>query len=158
MILGAAGAGMLRSGAAAAIADAVDEAIGLPVSWLRGKFGRPRVAKIVAGAPPKGATPLGNWGEGRLRSLLGIAEDVKKVGRPTSDGWRTFDAFVDGIAHESKAGVNVKLNSVIRRQILKDAELVRAGTIKGAHWHFWQGADQSLLDFLTENGIKFTVH
>jgi hypothetical protein len=160
MIVGAAGAGFLRSGIRAAIGEAVDEAVGLPISWVRGKFGRPRIAKPIGTAlPPNGATPLGNWGEGRLRKFLGLAEDVKKAKFWTSDGWRTFDApIIDRIAHESKAGVNVKLTAPIRRQILKDKWLIENGDIAGAHWHFWQGADQGLLDFLTENGIDFTVH
>ena len=57
-----------------------------------------------------------------------------------------------------QAGVNVKLNSKIRKQIEKDKELLDTGQIDGSHWHFWQGADQKLLDHLTKNGIDYTVH
>ena len=66
--------------------------------------------------------------------------------------------FASHAAHESKAGVNVKPTTSIRRQIAKDKELIDTGQVDGAHWHFWQGADQSLLDELVQAGIDFTVH
>ena len=105
---------------------------------------------------PKGAKPLGDWGETRLKHLLGGQGDKANFG--TSLGRREIDRLVDGVAHESKAGVNVTLNSKIRKQVLKDKELIDERVIEGAHWHFWQGADRELLDFLTQNGIKYTVH
>ncbi len=66
--------------------------------------------------------------------------------------------MVERIAHEAKAGINVRLTGNIRNQALKDAELVETGTIKGAHWHFFQGAQKELLDFLTGLGIQHTMH
>jgi hypothetical protein len=42
--------------------------------------------------------------------------------------------------------------------MLKDKELIDEGLIKGAHWHFWQGAAQETLDALKSLGIKYTVH
>jgi hypothetical protein len=76
----------------------------------------------------------------------------------TSIGCRYFDRIVDGIAHEAKAGIKVKLTSKIGRQILKDVELRRIRRITGAHWHFFQGADPALLAFLRKYGIKYTVY
>jgi hypothetical protein len=73
-------------------------------------------------------------------------------------GTRYVDRLINGLAHESKAGVNVKLTNSIWTQILKDKELIDEGLIKGAHWHFWQGASKELLETLTANGIKYTVH
>jgi hypothetical protein len=73
-------------------------------------------------------------------------------------GKRYHDRIVDDVAHEAKAGVDVGLNSTTRTQALKDSELIATGEIKGAHWHFFQGARQALLDFLAAHGIKYTVH
>jgi len=110
------------------------------------------------GLVPWGTQSLGRWGEDRLELLLeGLGF---KPTKPfiTSDGPRYIDRLLDGIAHESKAGVDVRLTSRIRRQILKDRELIDEEILSGAHWHFWQGADKELLDFLTHQGISFTVH
>jgi hypothetical protein len=52
----------------------------------------------------------------------------------------------------------VGLTSKTRLQALKDAELLASGEIRGSVWHFFQGAQQKLLDFLTENGIQYVVH
>jgi hypothetical protein len=76
----------------------------------------------------------------------------------TSLGPRYVDRLVNGVAHEAKAGVNVGLTSSIRRQVVKDADLIATGQIRGAEWHFFQGAQNNLLNFLPENGIKPVVH
>ncbi len=72
--------------------------------------------------------------------------------------------MADGIAHESKVG-RVSLTKNVKLQILKDAELVRKRAIKSAHWHFFRsevtgkiGGTKPLLDFLTKNGIPYTIH
>jgi hypothetical protein len=107
---------------------------------------------------PKAATSLGRWGETRLGQILG-ANVAKNTGPlMTSLGKRVPDYLVDGIAYEAKAGVNVGLTSTIRKQILKDVELRASGQIRGAEWHFFQGAQQDLLDFLAANNIKAVVH
>ncbi len=62
-------------------------------------------------------------------------------------GERYVDRLVNGIAHEAKAGLNVSLTTSIEKQILKDAELIAKGQIRGAHWHFFQGADDSVAPF-----------
>ncbi len=50
------------------------------------------------------------------------------------------------------------LNSAIKKQILKDAELLERGTFDNIVWHFWNGVDQKVLDYLTEHGISYVVH
>jgi hypothetical protein len=65
---------------------------------------------------------------------------------------------VNGVAHESKAGIDVALNSRIRKQILKDAELKLSGAVTDVHWHFFQGADSKILAFLKQHGIGYTLH
>lgn len=73
-------------------------------------------------------------------------------------GTRYIDRLINGVANESKAGVNVKLTNSIWTQTLKDKELIDEGLIKGAPWHFWQGASKELPETRTANGIKYTVH
>ena len=53
-------------------------------------------------------------------------------------GTRYIDRLINGVANESKAGVNVKLTNSIWTQTLKDKELIDEVLIKGAPWHFWQ--------------------
>ena len=72
---------------------------------------------------PKGARPLGEWGESMLKIHLNGAGGKITTPFKTSKGNRYIDRMVDGIAHEAKAGVNVGLTPTIENQILKDAEL-----------------------------------
>ena len=104
----------------------------------------------------------GTEGEEELARLVG---GKSQQYRKTSLGGRYIDQLsADNIAHESKVGYTT-LTKRIRTQILKDAELINTGRIEGAHWHFFTsgvtgkgGASQPLLDFLTENGISYTIH
>jgi len=104
----------------------------------------------------------GTDGEEELARLVG---GKSQQYRKTSLGGRYIDQLsADNIAHESKVGYTT-LTKRIRTQILKDAELINTGRIEGAHWHFFTsgvtgkgGASQPLLDFLTENGISYTIH
>ena len=73
-------------------------------------------------------------------------------------GVRYVDRIVGNVAHESKGGVNVGLKPEIEKQILKDAELLREGTFEEIHWHFWQGAQDDVLELLKQHGINYTVH
>lgn len=107
---------------------------------------------------PKAPSKLGEWGEQRLRIFLGGSGFKPSKAFSTSDGPRYIDRLVDGVAHEAKAGINVKLGASIERQILKDAELVRNRVVKEAHWHFFQGATDDVLNFLNQHGIKYTLH
>ncbi|XZE21704.1 hypothetical protein SH449x_001609 [Pirellulaceae bacterium SH449] len=130
-------------------------------SWLRNacdRFFGKKPGKEPTGLVPRGAKPLGKWGEDRLEVLLGGTGTKPAKAFMTSDGPRYIDRLLNGIAHEFKAGKDVKLANSIWRQILKDKELIEKGVIEGAHWHFWQGATKELLETLTANGIRFTVH
>jgi hypothetical protein len=76
---------------------------------------------------------------------------------------RKIDALdPDGIAHEAKYTVNHKQ---AHQEILKDVELIRAGVIKGAVWHFFRnqktgelGLTAALRKDLEEHGIIVVVH
>lgn len=77
---------------------------------------------------------------------------------------RRFDALVGGVAHESKVGYRY-LDDFTRRQIHTDGHLIKNGSIKGAHWHFYpsditsqMGPSAQVLDLLDEHGIKYTIH
>ncbi len=110
------------------------------------------------GLVPSGMTALGEWGEARLAIELG-GEGVKPgKAYVTSLGKRYVDRLVGRVAHEAKAGVNVALTPGLRKQALKDAELIARDRIDAAHWHFFQGAQQETLDFLKGLGIRFTVY
>jgi hypothetical protein len=107
---------------------------------------------------PRATKPLGDWGEARLRNLLGGKGTKPKSPFNTSLGKRYVDRLVDDVAYESKAGKDVQLTSSIRDQIAKDVELIKSGAIERAEWHFWRGADNSVLDALKDAGIKAVVH
>jgi len=118
----------------------------------------PDVPQLGDSPVPTGARRLGAWGEARRENLFGGLGTKPLKPFMTSDGPRYVDRLLNGIAHESKAGIDVKLTNSFWRQMLKDKELIDEGIVKGAHWHFWQGASKEVLDTLTSLGIKFTVH
>jgi RHS repeat-associated protein len=108
---------------------------------------------------PKAASSLGKWGEARLAQVLNNTGFKPSKAAITSTGVkRYFDRLVNRVAHEAKAGLNAKLDSTARRQILADKQLIDEGIIDGAHWHFFQGASQEIMDFLNANEIPFTIH
>lgn len=94
----------------------------------------------------------GNEGE---EELLRIYGGKKHAYRKTTLGRRFIDVLdSNNIAHESKVGYTT-LTSFVKKQILKDAELIRTGEIDGACWHFFTsgitgkgGPSQPLIDFL----------
>ena len=103
----------------------------------------------------------GKDGEKELANMFG---GKSQVYMSTSMGGRYIDQFANGIAHESKVGYTT-LSERIKKQILKNAELIESKAINGAHWHFFKsgvtgdgGASQPLLDFLIEHGIQYTIH
>jgi len=103
-------------------------------------------------------------GEAFLADLVGAtAKNQLQQSFSTTMGRRVVDVLVDEMAYESKAGY-LKYSQVAVKQIQKDAELIAAGDIKGAVWHFFKsgytgvGADQRLLDLLTQNGMKYVIH
>jgi hypothetical protein len=107
---------------------------------------------------PRGANSLGRWGEQRLAADLGGAGFKPRSPFRTSTGYRYVDRMVNGVAHEAKAGVNVRLTSSIRRQIAKDVELTQTRVIRYAKWHFYQGISPELAAYLKSQGIKVVVH
>ncbi|MDF2923400.1 MAG: hypothetical protein K0R57_2314 [Paenibacillaceae bacterium] len=94
-----------------------------------------------------------------LKQLLGSSGAELE----TSYGKRIIDVLdSDGIAHEAKYTINP---SNIDEQILKDAELIRTGQVKGVVWHFFYAvrykkyyATPALLKKLEENGIMVVYH
>ncbi|MFD1460350.1 RHS repeat-associated core domain-containing protein [Paenibacillus farraposensis] len=103
----------------------------------------------------------GKAGEQFLAKSLGSKQT--QVFFNTSLGRRYIDVMKDGIAHESKVGYT-SLTSFVKKQIQKDAELIRTGDIEGAVWHFYKsgitgkvGATKPLLDMLDANGIKYII-
>jgi hypothetical protein len=114
-------------------------------------------SKPRTGLVPKSTVELGKWGEVRLKTFLGWRGYKPKHAFKTSTGKRFIDWVLDGVAHEAKAGRNVKPGD-IRRQAEKDAELVARNVFTAAHWHFFQGAHPDTLDLLTSLGIRYTVH
>jgi RHS repeat-associated protein len=142
-----AGYGGLAGGARGAIGAVIEEGVGVPLS-----------PKSIKALVPRGARRLGEWGEARLAAVLRDAGVKPAKPFATSLGPRYVDRLVDGVAHEAKGGIDVRLNSKIQRQIDKDVELIASGQVRGAHWHFFQGADPELLTELRRNGIDYTVH
>ncbi|WP_426273749.1 DNRLRE domain-containing protein [Exiguobacterium sp. R-17] len=84
----------------------------------------------------------------------------------TSKGKRIVDVYDDvtKIGHESKVG-RVSKKSFVKKQVRKDAELVKNGTLKRAEWHFMLsdvtgkgGPTKNLLKYLKKYGIKVHRH
>ena len=103
----------------------------------------------------------GKAGEKYLAKLVG---GESQVYFKTSLGGRYIDQLSDGIAYESKVGYT-SLTDFVKKQILKDAELIKTGQINGADWNFFRsaitgkiGASKQLLAFLRHYGIKFVIH
>lgn len=103
----------------------------------------------------------GKDGERYLAELVG---GDSQVYFKTSQGGRYIDQLSDGIAYESKVGYT-SLTEFVRKQVLKDAELIKTGQINGAQWNFFTsdvtgkiGASKQLLEFLEQNGIKYVIH
>ncbi|HEX2084560.1 MAG TPA: hypothetical protein VHF89_02680 [Solirubrobacteraceae bacterium] len=147
-------------------------------AWFRSLWQRLRsLLRSDAGAPvarggartevvPVATHPLGQWGEVRLAQALRGAGSKPTEPMWTNAGARRFaDRIVNGvshevppIAHEAKAGLNVRLTNRIMRQIDVDAQLIAEQKLSGAHWHFFRGATDELLAYLRSRGISYTVY
>jgi RHS repeat-associated protein len=110
------------------------------------------------GLVPKATKTLGLWGEARLAAILGGAGTKPKAAVKTVLGLRYHDRVVGKVAYEAKAGLDVKLTSQVRTQIDKDASLVSTGAFDMVEWHFFQGAAQDTLDYLTNSGLTYVIH
>lgn len=104
----------------------------------------------------------GAAGEKELAKMYKHGESQKRF--TTSLGDRVVDRFSKNIAHESKVGYR-SLDKFTKKQVLKDAELISSGQIKGAEWHFFTssvtgkgGASKPLQNLLRKSGIKYTRH
>ena len=121
-----------------------------------------RVARLAPVAQIVINNANGVAGQGRLLGLVGGAQQVFFR---TSLGSRFVDVLdAANIAHESKVGYTVLSNS-ITRQVLKDAELLSTGQVRGVTWHFFRspatglrGASQPLLNELARHGIGVVFH
>lgn len=106
-----------------------------------------------------GAT--GKIGEDALKLLGGESQKFFR----TPFGPRFVDQFASGIINESKVGY-VSLTSAVRRQIQKDAWLIRnSDDISGGAWHFFQspvtgrgGYSASVREALGKEGINIVEH
>ena len=112
----------------------------------------------------QGKVPIhlaGKEGETKLMNLVGGT--ANKYFSTTSGG-RYVDVFANNIAHESKVGYTPASKRIIK-QVEKDAELMRLGSIKAAHWHFYKsnvtgrsGPSKTLAKLLEANNIGYTIH
>ncbi|MEI9929209.1 MAG: hypothetical protein WDM89_01230 [Rhizomicrobium sp.] len=143
---------------AAAVLGVVSDAGVLRTAGKLGSDALKETKTIGSALVPRGASPLGKWGEIKLSQYLGGAGI--KPSRPfmTPLGPRYVDRLVDGIAYESKAGINATLDAKMQVQINKDVALVNSGQVVGVEWHFWQGASPQLLQALQRAGIKYVIH
>ena len=126
----------------------------------------------IEGAPAKFFAD-GPEGEAWLENLYGaktkgVDTQVRMSTKNCIDGCnspvRIFDVLDNGVAHESKVGY-VSLTKFTKRQIRKDAWLIKNGDLDGAHWHFLasgynnkMGASKQVLNLLDEGGISYTIH
>ena len=83
---------------------------------------------------------------------------------PTAFGARYVDLFVNGAANESKVGYTA-LTSTVRLQVAKDVQLLNAGRVDSAMWHFFTspvtglgGPSRPLLNLLRQSGIGVIIH
>lgn len=107
----------------------------------------------------------GRAGEQYLAEMVGAtAQNIGRNYFATSMGARYVDVKKDGVAYESKVGY-ASLTSFVRKQVLKDSELMQTGSVNSVEWHFFRssisdsiGPSQPLSDLLTEHGIKVIIH
>lgn len=103
----------------------------------------------------------GDEGERFLAKTFGGTSQKRMT---TSKGTRFIDQYAKGIAHESKVGYK-SLDKFIKKQVLKDAELLQKQKVKGVMWHFFEssvtgkkGPSKPLANLLTKSGIKFKIY
>lgn len=71
-------------------------------------------------------------------------------------GTRYVDNYLNGVAREVKSGYT-KLTPFIKRQIVKDVELIKLGGVK-VEWHLLAGADSKVIAVLQKAGIKVVLY
>lgn len=98
-----------------------------------------------------------------LRTLVRGKESRFTTGETGT--WRLVDALDgQGIAHQAYLGAKT-LNTDMRKQLLKDVELMRKGKVKGVVWHFFRrsgtdssGPNAALRKELEKYGIAIILH
>jgi hypothetical protein len=114
-------------------------------------------------SPPQTRVTIRSEAEARIYLLRLVNGRSVNFETETVGEYRKIDALdADGIAHEAKYTVN---QSDARQQILKEAELIRKGKIKGSVWHFFKnlktgttGLTPALRRDLENHGIMIVVH
>lgn len=136
-------------------------------SKLKERFSSPKTAseKIASILPQQPDKPKINSAEQAtlyLQKLMvsnGTSIDVP----PELGKYRKIDVLdSDGYAHDAKYYVN---STEVKKQIAKDAELIKSGKVKGVVWHFFYieekkkyGTTKPMLKMLEENGIMVVYH
>jgi RHS repeat-associated protein len=130
------------------------------VDLERGGASGLRYAEDVRDAARGAIGATGRVGEQALKALGGESQVFFR----TSQGRRFVDQLVGRVAHESKVGYTA-LTRDVATQIAKDAELIGAGRIEGATWHFFQspvtgvgGPSGPLRQALEQAGIGIVIH
>ncbi|WP_309118455.1 hypothetical protein [Paenibacillus sp.] len=98
-----------------------------------------------------------------LRTLVRGHE--RRIGTEETGKWRLIDAMdKQEVAHQTYIGPK-QPNKDVRDQLMKDAELIRKGKVKGVVWHFFRrtgdataGPSPALKKLLQDNGIVFVIH
>ena len=110
-----------------------------------------------------------NWQEGEayLAKLFpnGAPAKLETAAYQGAARFRYVDLLENGIAHESKVGVQ-QLSGTVYKEVVKDAWLVKhSPDVKGVVWHFFRSAETGqvggtpeLLQALSRNGIKYVIH
>jgi RHS repeat-associated protein len=132
--------------------------------WVYGA-GTALAGGTVAGTLEQEATggigATGQIGESWLANNVGGESQVLIQ---TSQGARYIDQLSNGVAYESKVGYT-SLTQSVQTQISKDVELIGAGEVNGAEWHFFTspvtgvgGPSGPLATALNKAGIPYIIH
>ncbi|WP_339230079.1 SAR2788 family putative toxin [Aeribacillus sp. FSL K6-2833] len=147
--------------AKASVISVVVRIIGGAIKYVSKQSGK-QVTKSAA-KKAKLSFSSGRAGEKYLETLVKVRSKQEYFRTPL--GGRYIDVLdTSGIGHESKVGY-VSLNSTIRKQIDKDALLIKKKELKGAKWHFFRsdttgkvGASKPVLNYLKSKGIPYKIY
>ncbi len=135
--------------------------VGIDSVWVHNVCGKAPKANLKGGNSSSKFFLNGKAGETELANMFG---GKSQAYFKTTNGARYIDQLADGVAHESKVGYT-SLTQFVKKQILKDVEILGRGDVDDVVWHFFKsgvtgkgGPSQPLADFLTENGIKYIIH
>ena len=106
------------------------------------------------------AVKAGARGGYLFEDLMRADKNLMKLSVKTSQGWRFVDGVsAEGVGYEFKTGT-VTLNNLVRKQISKDAEMVRNGDLVSVEWIFQKGSKVSrgVIEELMKNGILCHTH